>query len=109
MTNTNEDIARAAGLNWPLLLIASTQGSETLKIEPDWRSDPAAVATWLLPVLERRWPDMTTDRFTLSKPDDEIVSAWGIKSTRKRPRHVILTRTWHQAVINGILATREDK
>ena len=95
MTDTNEDIARAAGLDWPV------RNGVLLAIRPDWPNDPGAVATWLLPVLEGRFDAVSFDfcchdkemRWSTNCVNDLIASA----------------PTWHEAVINGILATREDK
>lgn len=98
MTYTNEEIARAAGLPWPVAE-DETDAGEAYGIYPDWPNDAGAVATHLLPVLEARVPDIIFDR----DPDYED-GPWS--STWSGAREPVLVATWHAAVIEAVMQTR---
>lgn len=144
MNYTNEEIARAAGLDdagqfrqWtcPLCDVECAKDATFCRlakgatydkpiavtpvnkyIGPDWANDPGAVATWLLPVLEKRWPEYVTTRsFTPADPSKEILDCatefpyaiWQSEFRIGDGSNGVTAPTWHLAVIEAIMATAE--
>lgn len=112
---TNEEIARAAGLEMPhkdndysanRKIWRPMVNGRCRYIGPNWPADPGAVATWLLPVLEKRWPML---EFNRDKHHD--LERWIVYENHESDGECCFdcAPTWHEAVIAGILATREDK
>ena len=98
MTYSNEDIARAAGYDWPWLInTKKVRGGHA----PDWPTDPGMCVEWLLPVLERRWPELITGRI------NGRYSIWKDEQDMENRRLAPAYSTWHSAVIAAIMATRE--
>lgn len=100
MNYTDEEIARAAGLEYPVPTMIDQYGQQCVSYV-DWRNDPGAVATWLLPVAMRR---------------GVLVVCHGSKSGSTRFTSAGYAGykadgcdTFTECVIEAIMATREDK
>lgn len=124
MTYTNEEIARAAGYTpenqpsdydgmgdfWYRRRTVSVEmpdgkvvGGDTgdiLYTGPDWYSDPGAVATHLLPVLEARTKDNIEFR--------RCTGEWAASSNEGPLSAGVTAPTLHAAVIEAVMQTRED-
>lgn len=91
---SNEEIARAAGLSW---LQGGLDAKGMTCTAPDWCNDPGAVATWLLPVLQKRGYVVTIREAATQvhhETNDGLLCSLS---------------TWHECVIAAIMATREGK
>lgn len=104
---TDEEIARAAGLEWPVVQSETESGGIVVRtvIRPDWPRDPGACATWLLPVLERRFPHLYFCRAPHSPYG--LWYAQGIFDSSKPEGSLRATHapTWHECVIAAIMAS----
>ena len=98
MNYTNEEIARAAGLGEYIW-------NRDYDYEvPKWPDDPGAVATWLLPVLEKRWPAHSLCRNPHLK--DEFM--WSFQNYESKvDGNELWAPTWHECLIEAIMATAE--
>ena len=99
MNYTNEEIAWAAGFcttneGTDFCLDVDAEFQKWMRM-PDWPTDPGAVATWLLPVLEKRLGE-----YACWARKDEYV----IRSMKKFIPFPI-SPTWHECVIEAIMAT----
>ena len=94
----NERIAKAAGFDGPFGAVAPWCRDAYM---PDWRSDPGACATWLLPVLEKRVPEVILARvhggYEVHRDCLEIRSSPALA----------YAPTFHEAIIAAILGTGE--
>lgn len=96
---TSEEIARAAGLEMPEYW--EVRDGDTVGQWPDWANKPGACATWLLPVLERRFDSLSFD-FGGYEPD----ARWSVSHVDDA---IAFAPTWHECVIAGIMASAEGK
>lgn len=97
----NKRIAKAAGL-----IVRSSKFTTGVRKRdwndlPDWRSDPGACATWLLPVLEKKLEVMS---FDFCCHDAEM--RWSVTCVDKL---IGFAPMWHEAIIAAILATGEGE
>lgn len=108
MRYTDEEIATAAGLCIPVQRKYSDSGELLCDYCPSWYENPGAVATWLLPVLQKRLLD---DEFS-SLYFGVFMDSWGLYRGAvdvECGEAILYAPTWHECVINAIMATREDK
>ena len=106
---TDEEIAQAAGLEWPMERRYSAKDEFLCDYCPSWYENPGACATWLLPVLERRFPHLYFCRAPHSPYG--LWYAQGIFDSSKPEGSLRATHapTWHECVIAGIMASAEGK
>jgi hypothetical protein len=105
MSYTDEEIARAAGLEWPLERKYSERDDLLCDYCPYWRNDPGAVAKWLLPVVQRRLLD---DEFS-SLYFGVFMDSWGLYRGTidvECGDAMLYAPTWHECVIEAIMATK---
>ena len=98
---TDEEIAQAAGLEWPMERRYSAKDEFLCDYCPSWYENPGACATWLLPVLERRFDSLSFD-FGGYEPD----ARWSVSHVDDA---IAFAPTWHECVIAGIMASAEGK
>lgn len=103
MNYTDEEIARAAGFcttneGTDFCLDVDAEFQEW-RIMPNWPANPGAVATWLLPVLERRYTKISLERHPHIEAYRWIV-LYGESAS--------IAPTWHECVIAAIMASAEN-
>ena len=95
----NECIARAAGLGfWGSEREPDAKGMTVTY--PDWRTDPGACATWLLPVLIQRF-----DALSFDFGGHETDALWSVSYVNDV---IAFAPTWHEVVIAAILTGGPD-
>lgn len=111
MNYTDEEIARAAGLDVrrddDAMMVAIMRDGTWYDWLPNFYRDPGAVVVYLLPVLEKRMPAQLS--FTSFR--DSSYEKWCAQGVSGNGNDLscVYAPTWHECVIEAIMATREDK